>query len=136
MHLLQIMKSCKTSAETLRAVLAHPLLQRDTIDGTMEALASANEDAQEISDAIQTGAAVAQGNNPAIDESELEAELAGLVADVEVERQQREREELERRLREKGLKVPLHVPSASEENWTDNEMDEEYRHVKEKRLAA
>ncbi|TCD63618.1 hypothetical protein EIP91_005169 [Steccherinum ochraceum] len=121
---VEIMKSYETSAATLRAVLTHPLLQREKIEETMEAVASANDDAQQIDDLIRTGAEVAQGTT--IDDSELEAELQGLVADVEAERKQREMAK---------LKVPSHVPQASEETWTDHEMDEEYKNVKEAKLT-
>ena len=121
------MKAYNTSAATLRAVLAHPSLQRVKIEETMEALASANADAKEISDEL-----AAQGVT--VDDSEVEAELEGLVADVENERKVQEQKEKEAKLT--SLKAPKHVPQVSEETWTDHEMDEEYRHAKEGKLAV
>jgi len=130
---VEIMKSYQTSAATLREVLAHPLLQRDEVDETMEAVASANADAQEIDEIIRFGAEVAQAD--IIDDSELNAELQNLVADVEAEQKEQERKEREAKLAK--LKPPSHVLQGSaEENWTDHEMDEEYRHVKEGKLAV
>ena len=79
------MKSYESSTATLREILAHPLLQREKIDETMDAMASANADAREVDDAIQMGAEMAQAD-AGVDESELEAELQALVRDVEKEK--------------------------------------------------
>ena len=77
------MKSYEDSTATLRAVLAHPLLQREKIEETMDAMASANADAQDIQDTIRIGTDIAQGE-AGIDDAELEDELnkmiKGLVA--------------------------------------------------------
>ncbi|OBZ75418.1 hypothetical protein A0H81_04292 [Grifola frondosa] len=81
---VEIMKSYESSTATLRAILAHPSLQRDKIDETMDAMASANADAREVDDAIRMGADMAQMET-GIDESELEAELAALVKESESE---------------------------------------------------
>ena len=126
------MQSYQTSAATLRAVLAHPLLQRDKVDETMDALESANADARDIDEIIRSGAEAAQG--VVIDDSELDAELQGLLADVEAERKEEDRKRREKELA--TLKPPSHAPQASEETWTDNEMDEEYRHAKESKVTA
>ena len=92
----------------------------------MEALASASTDAQELSNEI-----TAQGIT--VDDSEVEAELEGLVADLESERQAQE-DIAEKKLA--FLSAPKHAPHAPEETWTDHEMDEEYRHAREGKLVA
>lgn len=71
------MKSYETSAATLRAILAHPSLERTHVDATIDALASANADAREIDEAIRIGADSATGAAD-IDEDEIAAELAAL----------------------------------------------------------
>lgn len=88
------MKSYESSAATLRAILIHPLLRREKIDETMDALAAANADAREVDNAIQIGADMAQGETDRGD-SELEAELAALVSEVETEKAQAQRAKLE-----------------------------------------
>lgn len=128
------MKSYESSAATLRAVLAHPFLRREKIDETMEAIASANANAQEIDELIRIGGEIAQGVTT--DDSDLEAELQGLVADAEIELEREKAREHQDMLKSSRLNVPLHALQASEEAWTDNEMDEEYRHAKESRLHA
>ncbi len=73
------MSSYAQSTATLKMILAHPSLQRETIDETMEALADANADAREIDQAIRDGADIAGGDT--FDEDELEQELQGLLED-------------------------------------------------------
>ncbi len=103
------MKSYESSTATLRAILAHPLLQREKIDETMDALAAANADAREVDDAIQIGADVAQAET-ALDDSELEAELAALVSEVEIEKAQAQRARLEA----EELSTPVRTPVSGE----------------------
>ncbi|THG98970.1 hypothetical protein EW026_g3296 [Hermanssonia centrifuga] len=112
---VEIMKSYESSAATLRAILAHPLLQRDRIDETMDAMASANADARDIDEAIRIGTDVAQAET-GIDDAELEAELNALVKDVEGERakEQEERALQERQEQLDGLTVPEHVARSPE----------------------
>ncbi|PIL23990.1 hypothetical protein GSI_13741 [Ganoderma sinense ZZ0214-1] len=102
---IEIMKSYESSAATLRAILAHPLLQREKIDETMDALAAANADARKVDDAIQIGANLAHGE-VVVDDSGLEAELAALVSEVEVEKAQAQRTRLEAQ----ELTTPAHAP--------------------------
>lgn len=118
------MKTYETSTETLRAVLAHPSLQREKIDETMDAMSAATADAREIDATIQMGSTMTQAE-AGIDEDELADELQALVQQTEMEE---ERQKLERLTAEK-LRVPGHGPSASEEaeSWTDNETDEVFR---------
>ena len=101
------MKSYESSTATLREILAHPLLQRDKIDETMDALADANADALDINDTIQRGVEVAQVGT-GIDEFDLEAELQVLVEEVEVEKVQAQR----KRLSTDELETPAHSPSS------------------------
>lgn len=103
------MKSYESSAATLRAILAHPLLQRERIDETMDALAAANADAREVDDAIQSGADLAHGET-SVDDLELEAELAALVSEVKIEKVQVQRAGLEA----DELMAPASVPVSEE----------------------
>ena len=77
------MKSYDTSAITLRTILAHPSLQRDSIDKTMDALAEANLDAREVDDAVRMGGDVALGMDGTVDDDELDSELKALVEEAE-----------------------------------------------------
>jgi len=109
------MKSFQSSSVTLKTILSHPLLQRDNIDDTLEALAEANADAQEISSAINDGADIATGIE--FDEGELEAELADLVQDVNREEKERLRDADDRAMRAKlsgASAVPQKEPSKTE----------------------
>ena len=90
---LQIVKAYESSAVTLRALLAHPSLQRDAVERTFDALADANADARELDDAVRSGMDLAVGTSaPAEDEDEINAELAALVAEAEAEAAAREKE--------------------------------------------
>lgn len=115
------MKSYETSTETLRAILAHPSLQREKIEETMDAMSAATADAREIDETIQSGNAMAQAE-ACIDESDLADELQALIQEAEAAE---ERQKLERLTAEK-LRAPSYTPTASEEGeaWTDNETDE------------
>ncbi|KAH9854222.1 hypothetical protein C2E23DRAFT_754053 [Lenzites betulinus] len=106
---IDIMKSYESSTVTLREILSHPLLQREKIDETMDAMASATADAREIDGAIQLGAEMAQAD-AGVDDDALEDELAALVRDVEREKSDAAAEEQHRRLAAGGLDVPVHEP--------------------------
>lgn len=103
------MRSYESSTATLREILSHELLQRDKIDETMEALASANADAREVDSAIQLGAEMAQADAD-VDDDALEAELRALVLDVETEKSEAAAEEKRRRLAAGELSAPAHSP--------------------------
>lgn len=85
------MQQYESSTATLRAILSHPSLQRDKIDATLEAMAEASAEQREIDEMIRVGMQVDTGAEAEDDEA-LQAELAGLVA--EVQNEQKEREEL------------------------------------------
>ena len=104
------MKSYESSTATLRAILAHPLLQREKVDETMDALAAANDEARDVNDTIQLGATVAQGD-ASIDDSELEAELEALVHEVELEKAQVKHD----RLGDATLHAPTHSPYTNDQ---------------------
>ncbi|KAI0928405.1 hypothetical protein AcW1_005659 [Taiwanofungus camphoratus] len=117
---VEIMKSYESSTATLRAILAHPSLQREKIDETLDAMAAANADAQDIDDAIRMGTDVAQAN-VGIDESALEEELNALVRADEEERTKNDRakkarnevettQETQEKLASGDLHAPSHVP--------------------------
>ena len=80
------MKSYESSTLTLRAILAHPSLQRESIELTMDALAEVNADAKEVNEAVQIGADVAIGVEDMMDNGALEEELQGLVEEAEREK--------------------------------------------------
>ena len=100
------MAAYEHSTSTLKALLANPLLDRDRVDSTTEALAETLADQREIDEAIQHGGEVAMsaGGRVAADEDDLERELAGMVADekarADEEKQSREKEERTRKERE------------------------------------
>ncbi|KAF7323139.1 hypothetical protein HMN09_00094200 [Mycena chlorophos] len=110
---VEILKSYETSTTTLRAILAHPSLQRDNIDKTMDALAEANADAQEINTAIEIGGNAALGidSNPAFDEDDLERELAQLAEEAKKED---EEDALRKKLDRISLSPPVAQPETSE----------------------
>ncbi|KAF7304965.1 hypothetical protein MKEN_01211200 [Mycena kentingensis (nom. inval.)] len=105
---VEILKSYETSTTTLKSILAHPSLQRENIDKTMDALAEANSDAQEIDQAIRVGGDLALGidSNPAFDEAELEAELKLLAAEAQ-------EEETLAKLERIGISTPVSEPAAA-----------------------
>ncbi|RDB21152.1 hypothetical protein Hypma_011738 [Hypsizygus marmoreus] len=113
---IEIMKSYESSTATLRAILAHPSLQRESIEATMDALAEVNADAREVNEAVRIGADVAVGVEEVIDEGDLEDELRALVREAEAEKQAaesaKESVEIETRLVGAGMQVPEGVPSA------------------------
>ncbi|KAJ3763887.1 Snf7-domain-containing protein [Lentinula raphanica] len=81
---IEILNSYKASTTTLRSILSHPSLQRESIEQTMEAMAEANADAKEIDEAVRLGGDVAIGAVD-FDEGELEEELQRLAAESEQE---------------------------------------------------
>ena len=103
------MKSYDSSAITLRTILAHPSLQRDSIDKTMDALAEANLDAREVDDAVRMSGDVALGTDGIVDDDELEAEWKALVEEAETA--QRLKDVRQATIGE-GLKVPQEHPVA------------------------
>ena len=74
------MKAYSSASATLKSILSTPALQRDQVDATMDGLADALADGEEINQAIE-------GNLPAsdIDENELSTELNKLVIEKEQE---------------------------------------------------
>lgn len=93
---VQILESYAQSTSTLRTVLSHPLLQRESIEQTMEAMAEANADAKEIDDAVRIGGDIALGANDVYDEDELEAELNKLIQESKEEEEIKALEEKQR----------------------------------------
>ncbi|KLO08957.1 Snf7-domain-containing protein [Schizopora paradoxa] len=111
---LEMMKHYESSTSTLKAILSHPSLQRDKVDETLEGLAAVTADHREIDEAIQLGSEMAQAE-AGIDDADLEAELAGLVADAEKEevlKEGRRVEEIESSL----PNVPSRTPAEAQEN--------------------
>ena len=82
------MKQYESSTATLRAILSHPSLQRDKIDETLEALATATAEQRDIDETIRLGVSLSYEDT--VDEGELEAELAGLVAEATRDKQEQE----------------------------------------------
>lgn len=107
------MRTYERSTATLQAILSHPSLQRDKIDETMDALATANADAREVDDAIKMGGDMAAAE-AGIDDSELEDELKKLVEEVSMEKA----EAKERAVLEKlhGVDVPGYSPEGQRED--------------------
>ena len=115
------MKSYESSTATLRAILAHPSLQRDKIDETMDAMAAAQADAADIDVAIRMGADMAQAD-AGIDDSELQDELTALIKEAENEKtaanKVREEQAVAMKLSSGGLEVPSHIPASTENETT------------------
>ncbi|KAH9035493.1 Snf7-domain-containing protein [Lactarius pseudohatsudake] len=83
---IRIVKAYESSTATLRALLAHPSLQRDAVERTFDALADANADARELDDAVRSGMDLAVGTGASPEgEDEINAELAALVAEAEAD---------------------------------------------------
>ncbi|CAK5281800.1 unnamed protein product [Mycena citricolor] len=109
---IEIIKSYESSSTTLRAILSHPSLQRDSIEKTMDAMAEANADAREIDEAIRIGSNVALGvDESAFDEDELAQELQRLASEVEAEKV----DDVERMLNKSSLATPVTPPREEEE---------------------
>lgn len=108
------MRSYESSTATLRAILAHPSLQRESIDATMDALAEANADAREVDDAVRIAGDVAIGVADMADEDELEKELNGLIEEAETEKADadklREVDEVKQILEKVGREVSTVLP--------------------------
>ncbi|KAF9013970.1 Snf7-domain-containing protein [Cyathus striatus] len=79
---VEMMKTYESSAITLRTILAHPSLQRENIDKTMDALAEANADAQEIDEAVKIAVDAAVEIDENVDDTELEDELQALINEI------------------------------------------------------
>ncbi|KAG6860404.1 hypothetical protein C0995_011523 [Termitomyces sp. Mi166 len=90
---IEIIKTYESSTATLRAILAHPSLQKESIDATMDVLAEVNADAKEVDDAVRVGANIVVGMD-GIDDGELEEELKALT--LESEKEKKEHEELDK----------------------------------------
>ncbi|SJL00495.1 uncharacterized protein ARMOST_03808 [Armillaria ostoyae] len=93
---VQILESYAQSTSTLRTILSHPLLQRESIEQTMEAMAEANADAKEIDDAVRIGGDIAIGAKAIYDEDELQAELNRLIQESKEEEDIKALEEKQR----------------------------------------
>ncbi|KAJ7444910.1 Snf7-domain-containing protein [Mycena latifolia] len=105
---VEIMKSYESSTATLRSILAHPSLQKESIEKTMDAMAEANADAKEIDESIRIGGDVALGIDAvAFDDAELEEELKLLA-------QEAEKEKMDERLGHGSLRTPNEIPLPAE----------------------
>jgi charged multivesicular body protein 7 len=105
------MKSYDSSAVTLRTILAHPSLQRDSIDKMMDALAEANVDAREVDDAVRMSGDVALGTDGIVDDDELEAEWKALVEEAETAQRLKD---VQATTIGEGLRVPQEHPSVAD----------------------
>jgi charged multivesicular body protein 7 len=104
---LKLMKSYESSTATLRALLAHPSLQRDKVEETMDALQNANADARDIYDAIRVGGDIMLNEaGVQLDDDELEAELESLA------HAEREKEEMVRIESKQSERVAADSPQA------------------------
>jgi charged multivesicular body protein 7 len=90
----EVMSAYEASTAALASALSDPRLSPDRIAATTDALADALADQREIDDAVRLGGDLA---NPAIDEDELEKELAALVLEDKEEKEAKERKEREER---------------------------------------
>lgn len=104
------MKAYESSTATLRVILAHPSLQKDSIDSTIEALAEVNVNAKEVDDAVRKGVDIAFDAD-GIGNGELEEELKALVLESEKEKEQEELDNVKELSERLGAlhSVPSHV---------------------------
>ncbi|KAF8212030.1 Snf7-domain-containing protein [Mycena galopus ATCC 62051] len=100
---VEIIKSYESSTATLQAILAHPSLQKESIEKTMEAMAVANADAEEVNESIR----IDVGIDTTFDEAELEEELKILAQEAQTD-------VMQARLEDKNLKTPDARPSPVE----------------------
>lgn len=109
-YVLQIMKSYESFMATLHAILAHPSLQRESIDAMMDASAEAIADAREVNDVVRIAGHVVIGVTDMANEDELEKELNGLIEEAETEKacadKSRDVDETRQRLEKVGREVP------------------------------
>lgn len=82
------MKQYESSTATLRNILSHSSLQRDKVEETMEAMAEATSEAQEIDDLIR--GSMVDSSSVDIDEDELQEELSALIKEAETKVQKKE----------------------------------------------
>jgi len=110
---IEIMKSFESSTATLRTLLAHPSLQRESIEATMDALAEVNADAKEFDEAIRIGGGLATNTEDVIDEDDLEDELRGLIEEVKRENvvadDERDIASIRAKLHGKEMQVPNEI---------------------------
>lgn len=104
---LQIMKQYESSTTTLRTILSDPSLQRDNVRETMDALAEASSDAQEIDELIR--GSMQDVSTVDIDEDEIQEELSALIREAGSE----SREEEELRALERKHRNELSVESTA-----------------------
>ncbi|KAF8480605.1 hypothetical protein JB92DRAFT_2837624 [Gautieria morchelliformis] len=101
---IEVRCAYETSTMTLKTLLAHPSLNRDKIDETMEALAEAAADHAEIDEAIKLGGeGIAAAAGVTIDEDDMQKELEQMIEEKEKEEaEEREREKEREREREEA----------------------------------
>ncbi|KAJ7047000.1 Snf7-domain-containing protein [Mycena alexandri] len=109
---VEIIKSYESSTATLKTILKHPSLQKESIEKTMEAMAEANADAEEVNQLISINGNVALGID--FNEAELEEELKGLADEAARE----EAAATEARLGHGDLKPPIAQPLPAEPERT------------------
>ncbi|KAJ7510064.1 Snf7-domain-containing protein [Mycena galericulata] len=115
---VEIMKSYQSSTATLRSILSHPSLQRESIEKTMDAMAEANADAKEVDQSIRIGGDVALGIDAAFDDAEFEEELKMLAQEAEKDEADQTQANLGRDTLKAPTQFPLYVdsePSAQRE---------------------
>ncbi|KAF7363605.1 hypothetical protein MSAN_01017500 [Mycena sanguinolenta] len=111
---VEIMKSYESSTATLRSILAHPSLQKESIEKTLDAMAEANLDAKDVDELIRSGTDVALGIET-FDDGELEEELKALAREAETD-------DVQAKLGDVTLVTPSAQPSPAE---TDAELQRE-----------
>lgn len=72
----RIMKAYETSTFTLRSLISHPALKRETVGGVLDGMGDAREDRKEVEGVITSGVEV---EVEGIDEGELELEFEVLL---------------------------------------------------------
>ncbi len=108
------MAAYDSSTSTLKSILSHPSLQREEVDSTLDSLAAALSDQQDLDTAIKIGGEVAvDAAGVSVDEDELERELQDLIGEgksegkSEVQAGTEDKEKDQEKQRNKALEMEL-----------------------------
>lgn len=97
-----ILQAYQSATTSLKSLLAHPSMQRDNVENTMEALQDVLADQKEIEDVVTEGGRTISGTD--LVEDEIQAELDAM--QKEAEEEQRKKQDQARLEKEHATKSP------------------------------
>lgn len=131
------MKAYETSTMTLKSLLAHPALNRDKINETMEAMAEATADHAEVEAAINLGGeGVAVAAGMTIDEDALQAELQQMVEEKEKEEMEMKEMEALEKARKEQARLEIQGREAEEREQQTEKQHKEAEERERKRILV